>query len=124
MTLQSAAPSFFFLLVLFVPSLLMLEAWVPAATPRVPRTVSVSKRTLLFQSSEQEGNDDIVDRTSFDQAGRSLIEEEDQKRMEQMGDFDSNPAVRNVHREGRACHVLAVPISPLARSTKPTVSKR
>lgn len=35
-------------------------------------------------------------RTSFDQAGASLIEEEDIKRMETMGDFDSNPNVRDM----------------------------
>lgn len=39
------------------------------------------------------GDDDKIERTSFDQAGASLIEEEDQKRMEQMGDFDSNDSV-------------------------------
>lgn len=35
------------------------------------------------------------DRTTFDQAGASLIEEQDRKRMEEMGDFDANPAVRS-----------------------------
>jgi hypothetical protein len=34
-----------------------------------------------------------MDRTTFDQAGKSLIEEEDRLRMEQMGDFDTNPDV-------------------------------
>ena len=36
----------------------------------------------------------VIRRTSFDQAGASLIEEEDRKRLEEMGDFDSNPSVR------------------------------
>lgn len=45
--------------------------------------------------TDGDGEDDKVERTSFDQAGASLIEEEDQKRMEQMGDFDSNDSVGN-----------------------------
>ena len=43
-----------------------------------------------------EPNEDDIDRTTFDQAGASLIEEEDRKRMEEMGDFDVNPAVSHV----------------------------
>lgn len=35
------------------------------------------------------------DRTTFDQAGASLIEEQDRKRMEEMGDFDANPAYQS-----------------------------
>ena len=34
-----------------------------------------------------------IDRTSFDDAGRSLLDEEDMKRMNEMGDFDVNPNV-------------------------------
>lgn len=51
-------------------------------------------------------DDAVVDRTTFDQAGASLIEEDDQKRMEQMGDFDANPAVRSCNKLfsiGMAC---------------------
>jgi len=47
------------------------------------------------QEGEQAGAEDNVQRTSFDQAGASIIEEEDVKRMETMGDFDSNPNVRS-----------------------------
>lgn len=32
-----------------------------------------------------------IDRTSFDDAGRSLLDEQDLKRMNEMGDFDVNP---------------------------------
>jgi hypothetical protein len=39
-----------------------------------------------------EGDDRTIV-TTFDQAGRSLVEEEDRLRMEQMGDFDLNPDV-------------------------------
>jgi hypothetical protein len=35
-----------------------------------------------------------VDRTTFDEAGRSLLDEQDMKRMDAMGDFDVNPNVR------------------------------
>jgi hypothetical protein len=35
-----------------------------------------------------------IDRTSFDDAGRSLLDEQDLKRMNEMGDFDVNPNVR------------------------------
>ena len=35
----------------------------------------------------------IIDRTSFDDAGRSLLDEQDMKRMNEMGDFDVNPNV-------------------------------
>ena len=34
-----------------------------------------------------------IDRTSFDDAGRSLLDEQDMKRMNEMGDFDVNPNV-------------------------------
>jgi len=43
----------------------------------------------LSSTKEDEDTTDEVQRTSFDDAGKSLIEEEDQKRLDQMGDFDS-----------------------------------
>jgi hypothetical protein len=44
--------------------------------------------------AEDDDEDDAsVVTTSFADAGRSLMEEEDQTRMEQMGDFDENPNV-------------------------------
>lgn len=39
------------------------------------------------------GGDKIIARTTFDEAGKSLIAEEDNKRMEAMGDYDLNPDV-------------------------------
>lgn len=56
---------------------------------------TVAPRARSIQVFFAEKNEDEVDRTSFDQAGQSLIEEEDRKRMEEMGDFDSNPAYQN-----------------------------
>ena len=48
------------------------------------------------KNKEQEGKEEesLEPRTSFDQAGKSLVEEEDKKRLDSMGDFDSNPNVR------------------------------
>jgi hypothetical protein len=57
-------------------------------------TTSASTTRLQLSTNNPEVEDDAaVDRTTFDQAGASLIEEDDQKRMEQMGDFDLNPSV-------------------------------
>ena len=73
------------------------SAWAPV-TP-----LALQQRQALRPSSWSRprlaaggADDDEVERTSFDQAGASLIEEEDQKRMEQMGDFDTNDSVRHV----------------------------
>ena len=66
--------------------------WAPTAiTLSRPRT---TQKLVLFSSGEDLEDFEQIERTSFDQAGASLIEEEDQKRMEQMGDFDSNDSVR------------------------------
>lgn len=56
-------------------------------------------KTVLFaeDSSNSSSEEEIRKSTSFDDAGRSLIEEEDKKRMEEMGDFDSNPEVSSKH---------------------------
>jgi hypothetical protein len=66
--------------------------------------------TWLFQTNTDNDDDDdnnnnneknditmpaaAMDRTSFDEAGRSLLDEQDMKRMNEMGDFDVNPNVR------------------------------
>jgi hypothetical protein len=64
-------------------------------------TTTTTRLQLSTNNPEVEDNDAAVDRTTFDQAGASLIEEDDQKRMEQMGDFDLNPAVRGSHVSDR-----------------------
>lgn len=65
---------------------------------RSQHPLSTSSKSSPPIWSTQKGHDDdedeTIERTSFDQAGASLIEEEDVKRMENMGDFDSNPNVR------------------------------
>ena len=50
-----------------------------------------SPRSLLFSTPQDE--DDDVKATSFSEAGRSIIDAEDEQRMKSMGDFDSNPNV-------------------------------
>lgn len=81
----------------------LADAWAPHGpttrsnvfrpTARSP----ILDKTCVWMSSEDnesKKDEDYIERTSFDQAGASLIEEEDRKRMEQMGDFDSNESVR------------------------------
>lgn len=57
---------------------------------------SRTRSYIQLKSSRDENSDadDNVTRTSFGQAEASLIEEADRKRLEEMGDFDANPAVR------------------------------
>jgi hypothetical protein len=86
------------------------EAWVaprtaatrPAArkTIRLKTASGTTKNTeddeeqrLVNISRSWDDNDDDS-RTSFSDAGSSLMDIADQKRMEDMGDFDDNPAVR------------------------------
>jgi hypothetical protein len=46
--------------------------------------------------SQWEDEDDEITKTqtSFEDAGDSLKNEQDKERMDQMGDYDANPAVR------------------------------
>jgi len=68
---------------------------VGAPLSRRSRAIRTTCRRFSSSKKEQEEEEDTaVQRTSFDQAGASLIQEEDTKRMESMGDFDSNPDVR------------------------------
>jgi hypothetical protein len=64
----------------------------------------VSQRDKLLQilylssphtssDNNQSESEEKVIRTTFDEAGKSLIDEEDAKRMEAMGDYDLNPDV-------------------------------
>jgi hypothetical protein len=57
-------------------------------------TCSLSRYgTVIFNSNVEDGSEDGTTRTTFDEAGKSLIAEEDNKRMEAMGDYDLNPDV-------------------------------
>lgn len=74
--------------------LLGIVAWAPMPLAPLRRRAFSPRRASL---DDNEDADNKVDRASFDQAGASLIEEEDRKRMEQMGDFDTNDSVRWEH---------------------------
>jgi hypothetical protein len=62
----------------------------------------VSKSLILMRLSSPKEDEDateatedrVSDQTTFDDAGRSLMDEQDMKRMQAMGDFDVNPNVR------------------------------
>ena len=64
-----------------------------AASPRTARPVLTARFMVTDSDSSEDTAAEQIERTSFDQAGASLIEEEDQKRMQEMGDFDTNDAV-------------------------------
>jgi hypothetical protein len=48
----------------------------------------------------------LPQRTTFDQAGKSLMDEQDNQRMEAMGDFDANPDVRVCKTSAQTAVVL------------------
>ena len=63
------------------------------------QAIRTKQRTFLNSSpaGKNESDGDVeVKRTTFDDAGKSLIDEEDYKRMESMGDFDLNPDVSRI----------------------------
>jgi hypothetical protein len=62
-------------------------------------------------------------RTTFDQAGKSLMDEQDNKRMEAMGDFDANPNVR-LSSTTSCSIVLCVCVQCFKRNTQRTWSAR
>src|SRR3569832_1997358 len=92
---------------LVLGSSLYVDAWTTTQRSCSSRRVSLTTRSKTLAnpvkslystppSSDTAEDEQKVDRTTFDQAGASLIEEEDRARMEQMGDFDANPSVRRV----------------------------
>lgn len=72
-------------------------AWMPATLLSSRARLSYRGKDAAFKflasGDENSEESEKIERTSFDQAGASLIEEEDRKRMEMMGDFDSNDSV-------------------------------
>jgi hypothetical protein len=95
-------------LVIFI-NIQLTTAWVSISTnvilqqqsrPQLPinkRKLSYSHHTLTIchlSAEPKEDDNEGIKRTTFDEAGRSLVEEEDTKRMEAMGDYDLIPNVR------------------------------
>lgn len=71
------------------------NAWVlPAST-----SIKSNRRVCRFSTPNDQESEEKV--TSFDEAGQGLRDEEDNRRMDEAGDFDSNPAVSIVF-----CHAL------------------
>jgi hypothetical protein len=58
-----------------------------------------SRRVVLFSSQWDDEEEEVTASvateaaTSFDQAGVALRDEDDQKKMDEQGDYDSNPQV-------------------------------
>ena len=70
------------------------QGWAPVQPLTLLATRRTTSKTRFFSTPPpEENNEETIDRTSFDQAGASLIEEEDRRRLEQMGDFDENDSV-------------------------------
>jgi hypothetical protein len=87
-----------------------VQAWIFVPTSLTPRQSRISLSTIplipadaLFSSGTPGGvpeydGDDAMKRTTFDEAGKSLIDEEDSKRMDAMGDYDLNPDVSRLDK--------------------------
>ena len=68
--------------------------------PYLGRKISLSSRQqgILFSSQWDDEDDDIATEkaASFEDAGVGLQQEDDKKRMDDMGDYDANPSVSSV----------------------------
>ncbi len=73
----------------------LVSAFSPLLDPR--RTVSLSTRpqSRIFSSQWDDEDDDVATEkpSSFEDAGAGLQQEDDKKRMDDMGDYDANPSV-------------------------------
>lgn len=63
--------------------------------------ISTRPTSRLFSSQWDDEDDDIATEkpSSFEDAGVGLQKEDDQKRMEDMGDYDANPSVSYVYQK-------------------------
>jgi hypothetical protein len=61
--------------------------------------------TAIFSSQWDEEDEEVAtedkQRASFDEAGRSLRDEDDKAKMDEIGDYDSNPQVSQLDRPFR-----------------------
>lgn len=70
-----------------------LQAFSPSLQ-RGSLTFQSKRSTQVFSSQWDDEEEDIVaDRKSFDDAGIAMKEEEERKQLEEMGDFDTNEDV-------------------------------
>ena len=87
----------------FAAALILWQSALITAFVVVPQTCPLSRGTtvnfkktptgLFMATKDEEDTSGSSERTSFEDAGNSLIDQEDNEKMEAMGDFDSNPAV-------------------------------
>jgi hypothetical protein len=76
---------------LLLSVIMVSNAWVLPATC-IPRTRVHIPVVCLSTPNDIESDENQVTK-SFDEAGQGLRDQEDSRRMEEAGDFDSNPAV-------------------------------
>ena len=76
------------------------HAWIVPSRVATVTCTSRRRHTARFSSppdkeevDRQVNEETEVANVSFDEAGKGLMDEEDRIRMEEAGDFDSNPAV-------------------------------
>lgn len=79
-----------------------VDAFAPVSQIRTTAAAAVarssSSSSLLFLSSTPEEDEKKqVERTTFDQAGASIMDEDNEERLRQMGDFDSNPESKSAN---------------------------
>ena len=72
------------------------EKPVESSREDIESSAAMPDKVTSVESSSTESKPVVAERTSFDDAGASLMDQADQKRMEEMGDFDANPAVRRM----------------------------
>lgn len=81
------------------------SAFSPAALPR-GGIVTVEERcstTRIFSQWEDEEEEIVIDRKSFAEAGEGLKKEDDDAKMDGMGDYDANPSVSFYVTNIRCC---------------------
>ena len=80
-----------------------------AFAPFLPQHKSNSRSRQVVFSSQWEDEDEVVtERTSFDDAGDKLKEEEDQKSVDNMSDYDANPQVCMLWSKYWQHHLIAL----------------
>ena len=69
------------------------SAFSPPTFPRGLVTTAKRCPTCIFSQWEDEEDEIVIDRKSFTEAGEGLTKEDDDAKMDSMGDYDANPAV-------------------------------
>lgn len=81
--------------ILLTQLLLNIET-LEAFSPGLQRSVLTRQSkpsTSVFSQWDEEDSDTVADRKTFDDAGIAMTDEDEQKKLDGMGDYDSNPDV-------------------------------